>query len=278
MKLLVVAGHGAGDSGAVGNGYTEAERVRALAKRIKELGGSSVTLGDTSVNWYASNKFSTISANAYDAAIELHLDSATASAKGGHVIIYSGFSADSYDNKLASFIGSFFPGRSSKIVGRSDLLNVNVCANRGINYRLLECCFISNSEDMKKFNAKIDEIAKGILASFGIGAGSSSSSGSAAGSSSSKKSIDELAKEVINGKWGNGSARKAALQKAGYDYDAVQKRVNEMLGSGSTSASVDIDALAKAVIRGDYGNGEARKKALGSNYDAVQKRVNEMLG
>ena len=44
-----------------------------------------------------------------------------------------------------------------------------------------------------------------------------------------KKSVDELAKEVINGKWGNGSARKQALTAAGYDYATVQKRVNELL-------------------------------------------------
>ena len=43
------------------------------------------------------------------------------------------------------------------------------------------------------------------------------------------KTIDELAKEVIDGKWGSGSARKKALTAAGYDYAAVQKRVNELL-------------------------------------------------
>ena len=40
--LFLIAGHGAGDSGAVGYGYTEAERVRALARRIVALGGSNV--------------------------------------------------------------------------------------------------------------------------------------------------------------------------------------------------------------------------------------------
>ena len=44
-----------------------------------------------------------------------------------------------------------------------------------------------------------------------------------------KKSIDELAKEVIRGDWGNGTERKEKLTAAGYDYAAVQKRVNEML-------------------------------------------------
>lgn len=44
-----------------------------------------------------------------------------------------------------------------------------------------------------------------------------------------KKSIDEIAKEVIRGEWYNGAARKNAITEAGYDYDAVQKRVNQML-------------------------------------------------
>lgn len=47
--------------------------------------------------------------------------------------------------------------------------------------------------------------------------------------STSSKSVDELAREVINGKWGNGSARKKKLTAAGYDYGAVQKRVNELM-------------------------------------------------
>ena len=44
-----------------------------------------------------------------------------------------------------------------------------------------------------------------------------------------KKTVTELAKEVIAGKWGNGSERKTALEKAGYDYNAVQSKVNELM-------------------------------------------------
>lgn len=43
------------------------------------------------------------------------------------------------------------------------------------------------------------------------------------------KSIDTLAKEVLDGKWGNGDARKSALTKAGYDYSKVQAKVNELV-------------------------------------------------
>lgn len=45
---------------------------------------------------------------------------------------------------------------------------------------------------------------------------------------SNKKSVDEIAREVLLGKWGNGQERKDRLTKAGYDYSAVQKRVNEI--------------------------------------------------
>ncbi len=43
------------------------------------------------------------------------------------------------------------------------------------------------------------------------------------------KTIDQLAREVIQGKWGAGVARKEKLTAAGYDYAAVQRRVNELL-------------------------------------------------
>ena len=44
-----------------------------------------------------------------------------------------------------------------------------------------------------------------------------------------KKTLDEIAREVIAGKWGSGTERKTALEKAGYDYYAVQSRVNQLL-------------------------------------------------
>lgn len=44
-----------------------------------------------------------------------------------------------------------------------------------------------------------------------------------------KKTIDEIAHEVINGLWGNGKERKDCLTKAGYNYSSVQKRVNELI-------------------------------------------------
>lgn len=95
------------------------------------------------------------------------------------------------------------------------------------------------------------------------------------------KSITEIAREVLAGAWGNGDDRKNALTNAGYDYSAVQKKVNELLGGSSTPApSKSVATVAKEVINGQWGNGDARKSALeraGYNYSEVQKKVNELL-
>lgn len=94
-----------------------------------------------------------------------------------------------------------------------------------------------------------------------------------------KKSIDEIANEVIAGKWGNGAERKSKLTAAGYDYDTVQKRVDELL-SGKPAKKSEAE-VAKEVIRGEWGNGDERKLKLmqaGYDYATVQKLVNELLG
>ena len=254
MKLFVICGHGAGDPGACANGYEEAERVRVLGKKIKELGGSNVTLGDVNRDYYADNGISRLNLSKDYQIVELHMDSATASARGAHIIIWHEFQPDDYDNALASFLCGMFPGRSTKIAKRSDLANPARAAAKGYGYRLAECGFISNKEDLEIFNNNIEKIAKGILEAFGISASGASSSNkpsagkpSSGNSSSSKKSISQVAKEVINGEWGNGDARKKKLEAAGYDYDAVQKEVNKQLGVSTSTGSGNTSSKKKTV-------------------------------
>lgn len=72
--------------------------------------------------------------------------------------------------------------------------------------------------------------------------------------STGKKTVDELAKEVIAGKWGNGADRKARLAKAGYSYDAVQAEVNRQLGASKPSVQT-----VYTVKGGDTLSGIAKK-------------------
>ena len=103
---------------------------------------------------------------------------------------------------------------------------------------------------------------------------------SSTNSSTSKKSTTEIAKEVIAGKWGNGDDRKKKLEAAGYDYETIQKKVNELSKSSSSTASKkSVTEVAKEVLNGKWGNGDARKKKLeaaGYDYEEVQKKVNEL--
>ena len=89
-----------------------------------------------------------------------------------------------------------------------------------------------------------------------------------------KKTVTQLAKEVIEGKWSNGDERKQKLTEAGYNYSAVQKKVNELC------EKMKIDEVANEVIQGKWGNGEERQQKLtdaGYNYGKVQARVNELM-
>ena len=168
MKLFIICGHGAGDPGACANGFSEAERVRALGLRIKALGGDSVILGDINRDFYADNGISYLDLTPDTEILELHMDGASPTARGGHVIVLDGIGTDAYDNALATFISNVLPGRAYPLQFRTDLANPNRARARGFSYRLMECGFITSEEDLAIFNANIDTIARGVLACFGI--------------------------------------------------------------------------------------------------------------
>ena len=91
------------------------------------------------------------------------------------------------------------------------------------------------------------------------------------------KTVDELAREVIGGKWSNDPERSRRLTAAGHDAKAVQRRVGELMGKPGKT----LDELAREVIGGKWGNDPERTRRLtaaGHDAKAVQKRVNELLG
>lgn len=105
--------------------------------------------------------------------------------------------------------------------------------------------------------------------------------------------IEKVAKEVLDGKYGNGNERRSKLSLAGYDYSAVQNRVNELVAEkakAETSEPVNeepkptpkftTEEMVQKVINGEYGNGEERKQRLeaeGYDYRKIQNAVNQAL-
>ena len=152
-KILLVAGHGAGDPGAVGGGINERDTMRALVKEIKSLIPDVVDIYDTSRDMFQdTNRGGGMSSTGYKEVIELHMDaSKNELVKGGHAIIYISYNPDDLDKRLVKTIDECFGIvpylQPSGISKRNNLLNLNVAAKRGISYRLLELGFITNVDN-----------------------------------------------------------------------------------------------------------------------------------
>ena len=166
-KLLIIPGHGAGDTGACSVGKREDLLVRMLAARIKAWGGSKVKRTEYKRNYYADKGINNLHYSAKNWRIlELHMDSAGATAKGAHVIMRD--RADACDKALAAALSKMLPGRAETIVYRRDLGNANRAHARGYDYALAEVGFITNRHDRNYVIEHMDDIAKAVLQAYGI--------------------------------------------------------------------------------------------------------------
>ena len=96
---------------------------------------------------------------------------------------------------------------------------------------LLECGFMDSVTDapvilQESYSQRIGRAVMEAVAEF---AGLKKKGENSAAEKPAGKTVEQLAKEVIKGLWGNGAERKKRLAAAGYDYSAVQKRVNALL-------------------------------------------------
>lgn len=81
-----------------------------------------------------------------------------------------------------------------------------------------------------------------------------------------KKSIDQLANEVLAGLWGNGIVRVANLKLAGYNYSVVQKRVDEIVAQRKQTQKPYV------VVKGDTLTKIAKR--YGTTVEALVKANN----
>lgn len=109
-------------------------------------------------------------------------------------------------------------------------------------------------------------IKKAGLNGFSKGS-SASNTPKPAPSPAPKKSVDDIAREVIAGKWGAGQDRKTRLINAGYNYDEVQSRVNALMGTKPKPTTLPRTYKVKA---GD--NLSKIAKMYGTTVDALVKK------
>ena len=304
-KHLLISGHGYNDPGATGNGENERDFIRReitprVAKHINATKGHKAEVYNPDWNMYADSAAGQRKnkpygmykyyANTFASMTEFHLDAASASATGGHVIIYSGFVPDAIDTRIGNAIKKYVGLRGGVAISkRNDLLQVNVAANRGINYRLVELGFITNANDMKNIKNNVEAYCKALADAITGGASEIKPTNSKAPEPAKKpaskpkttttkpktKSISQLADEVLVGKHGNGDARKKSL---GSNYAKVQAEINRRLGVKSASKKKSVNTIVNEVIAGKWGNGQDRfNRLLKAGYDpnVIQREVNK---
>lgn len=241
-KVFISAGHGGSDSGAVGNGFKEKDLNLSIAlacgnylkSRGVEVRMSRVKDEDDDLNQEAreSNAFGP------DLTVSIHNNAGGGDGVEAWYSIVGGLGKTCAENILAEVVKIGQNSRGAK-------------TRRGSNGRdyygfirqtkapavIVECAFIDNATDIRIINTESkrvvmgEAIAKGILKTLGI-----ADSAPMTTPAPTTKSIEEVAKEVIAGKYGNGEARKIALKNAGYDPSAVQARVNEIVNGSKTSS------------------------------------------
>lgn len=170
MNILIIAGHGAGDCGAVGNGYKEADLTREVAKLLKaELDGyANVTIADTKKNWYEHLKNHSFDFTPYDYVIEIHFNAG--GGRGVEIYITESEKTHGVETQIVKGISDI--GFHNRGVKRKNFDVIRKVKNQGVSSSLLEVCFIDNPYDMERYQAKKTEVAKatahGIIKGFGL--------------------------------------------------------------------------------------------------------------
>lgn len=186
MKILLIAGHGAGDSGAVakidGKTYKEADLTREVVANLKPLlkeYGAEVDVYPTTHDAYKditkSGAFA-VDVSKYNYALEVHFNSAAKDLSGNGVTTGSEIfvtyaeGGTTVEQKILSKLAAV--GFKNRGVKRTDYAVIRNIKRRGASSALLEVCFVDDADDMKLFMSKADKtcaaIADGIAEGFGL--------------------------------------------------------------------------------------------------------------
>ena len=244
-KVFISAGHGGSDSGAVGNGFKEKDLNLSIAmacgnylkSKGVEVQMSRVKDEDDDLNQEAreSNAFGP------DLAVSIHNNAGGGDGVEAWYSIFGGLGKTCAENILAEVVKIGQNSRGAKTrKGSNGRDYYGFIRQTKAPAVIVECAFIDNATDIQIINTESkrvvmgEAIAKGILKTLGI-----ADSEPMTTPAPTTKSIEEVAKEVIAGKYGNGEARKTAITNAGYDYASVQAKVNEIVNGSKTQSLTD---------------------------------------
>lgn len=173
MKILLISGHGGTpyDSGATGNGYTEAVETRRMANAVAPLlrnYGFDVSIYDQSQDAYkVVTQGGSLPLSGVSYVMEFHLNAAAndyggnGRTTGSEIFVHVNEKGIGVEQAILKRLAAL--GFTNRGVKRSSGLAVlKHVYKRGISHALIETCFIDDKDDMELYKAKFNEIAKAI--------------------------------------------------------------------------------------------------------------------
>lgn len=173
MKILLISGHGGTpyDSGAVGNGYTEAVETRRMAQAVAPLlrnYGFDVSIYDQSQDAYkVVTQGGSLPLSGVSYVMEFHLNAAAGDyagngkTTGSEIFVHVNEKGIGVEQAILKRLAAL--GFTNREVKRSSGLAVlKHVYKRGVSHALIETCFIDDKDDMTLYNAKFNQIAKAI--------------------------------------------------------------------------------------------------------------------
>ena len=181
----MISGHGAGDSGAVGQyggrTYQEADETRAMTQLLaKALAGAcEVTVYPTERNAYSDYKAGVLAKTAqfrqYDYVLEVHFnalrqDDGDGKTKGVECYVTTSEAGTGVEEAICREVAAL--GLTNRGVKRKNWSVIQTAKTAGVSSALLEVCFIDDADDMAVYLEKREEIAqaiaRGICEGFGL--------------------------------------------------------------------------------------------------------------
>ena len=171
MKILLIAGHGAGDPGACGNGYREADLTREVAAllntQFKDVCQADVA--DTSKNWFEHLKSHSFNFKPYDYVLEIHFNSG--GGVGTEIYVTTSEKGVGVESAIAQQISNAV-GLQNRGVKRTNFSVISKVKAQGVSSALLEVCFIDSASDVNTYqtekNKLISAIVNGVAEGFGL--------------------------------------------------------------------------------------------------------------
>lgn len=172
MKILLISGHGAGDSGACGNGLKEANLTVEMVKGIKPLLDpyASVDLYPTERNAFKDIQNGNLKVNFanYDYVLEVHFNAGGGT--GTKIYITSKEKGHSVEDKIVANLAKL--GLRNRGVKVKDFLVIKTAKNKGVSSALLETCFIDSKADTNMYKNNKSKfftaVVNGIIDGFGL--------------------------------------------------------------------------------------------------------------